>query len=44
MYRLMELVEHGDLLGVLEYLRTIGVSNKKVCDLSLKNIAKMFNI
>lgn len=34
MYRLMELVEHGDLLGVLEYLRTVGVSNKKVCDLS----------
>lgn len=34
MNRLTELVENGDVLKVLDYLRTMGVSNKKVCDLS----------
>lgn len=34
MTRLKELVTHGDVLEVLEYLKTLGVSNKKICELS----------
>lgn len=34
MTRLKELVTHGDVLEVLEHLKTLGVSNKKICELS----------
>ena len=34
MTKLKELVTSGDVLEVLEHLKTLGVSNKKICDLS----------
>ena len=34
MTRLKELVTSGNVLEVLEHLKTLGVSNKKICDLS----------
>lgn len=34
MTRLKELVTSGDVLQVLEHLKTLGVSNKKICELS----------
>ena len=34
MTKLKELVTSGNVLEVLEHLKTLGVSNKKICDLS----------
>lgn len=34
MTRLKELVTSGNVLEVLEHLKTLGVSNKKICELS----------
>ena len=34
MTKLKELVTSGNVLEVLEHLKTLGVSNKKICELS----------